>query len=973
MIPVTKIDLKDKDGTVLNTEKKYCRQNILVLPRLNPLEVTENGTYPVPQGFAGNGQVKVSVNPKKETALVVTGNGTYVAPSGTVYTSVVVNVPTEGGGDSTHVHKYTVEVTDPSCTMGGYTTYICECGHSYIAYRTDPLGHSYVDGVCEICGAKAPAVEPDEPEVDTGSYAVIVGDVFGIPYHGSSPTVECPNCLTYYDDGGVLMFTAEAVGSGVIRLTRHDSLIGEYTVTVASVEVYDYDLKIGEEFSVVYDGSSPSVECPSCLTYYDDGGEFVFTAAIVGTGTLRLYRSDSLIASYTIRVSEKNVGSDTHVHSFTHSVTPPTCTEGGYTTHTCTICEFSYRDTPVAARHTPGEPVRVREATCCIPPEYVVSCTRCGQEIYRYEDDGEFAEHIADGGRITTPATCIKTGIKTYRCRECDTWIREEIVPATGVHTYSDVVTPPTCTEGGYTTRTCTVCGHSYNYEDTDPTGHNFMGGWYVAIAAECESQGLEKRVCLNDGCNHEETRAIPATGHKWGEPYESSAFSSGYGQRCTVCGELNELTMPQCQHSEYTAQVTLQPTCIHDGATTFTCSKCGHKWTEPITATGIHDYVAVVTPATCTKGGYTTHTCSRCKDTYVSDETDPNGHNFAGGWVVTKAATCTESGTEKRTCLTCGHFETRTVVATGHKYKTTVTAPTCTAKGYTTHTCTVCGHSYTDSEKAALGHSRGTPVRIREATCTVPAQYAVYCTRCGVEVDRYEDDGEFADHIADGGRVTTAATCVTTGIRKYYCRECDTWIRDEKIPATGIHSYTDSVTLPTCTEYGYTTHTCTVCGHSYTDEETDPNGHNFVGGWQTDEAPTCTSGGSEKRICLTCGHTEYRDVDSTGHDWGFAYTVAADCESGGYDVYECSNCGETYTANETDPNGHNFVGGWTTDEEPTCTSSGTESRTCLNCGATESRSIDPLGHDWVEYPDPSASSGVSRYCTRCEDVEEDV
>ena len=42
MIPVTKIDLKDKDGTVLNTEKKYCRKNILVLPKLNPLEVTDH-------------------------------------------------------------------------------------------------------------------------------------------------------------------------------------------------------------------------------------------------------------------------------------------------------------------------------------------------------------------------------------------------------------------------------------------------------------------------------------------------------------------------------------------------------------------------------------------------------------------------------------------------------------------------------------------------------------------------------------------------------------------------------------------------------------------------------------------------------------------------------------------------------------------------------------------------------------------
>lgn len=930
MIPVTKIDLKDKDGTLLNTEKKYCRQNILVLPKLNPLEVTENGTYPVPQGFAGNGQVKVSVNPKKETALIVTGNGTYIAPPGTVYTSVVVNVPTGGSGDSPHVHKYTSEVTEPSCTMGGYTTYICECGHSYIADMTAPLTHSYVDGVCVRCGEKVPTVEPDEPEVDTGSYAMIVGDVFSISYHGSSPDVVCPSCLTYYDDGGVLVFTAEAAGSGVIRLTRNDSLIGEYTVTVAAVEVYDYDLKIGEEFSVVYDGSSPTVECPSCLTYYDDGGEFVFTAAIVGTGTLRLYRSDSLIASYTIRVSEKNVGSDTHVHSFTHTVTPPTCTEAGYTTHTCTICGFSYRDTPVAARHVPGEPVRVREATCCIPPEYVVYCTRCGQEIYRYEDDGEFAEHIADGGRVTkqptcteagvrtyycrecstwmreepvapeghkyvsvvtsatcttggyathtcekcghtytsgnvpalghTPGeavkvreetctvpaeyatycircgieldryeddgefaehiadggrvtkepTCVATGIRKYYCRECSTWVKDEVIPATGIHSYKAVVTPPTCTDRGYTTHTCAVCGASYTDSETEATGHNFMGGWFVAIAAACEAPGVEKRVCLNNGCNHEETRAIPATGHRWGEPYESNEFSSGYGKKCTVCGELHELTMPECQHSSYSTKITTQPTCIKDGVTTFTCNKCGDTWTEPISATGIHNYVAVVTPPTCTLGGYTTHTCLMCHDSYRDSETDPNGHNFAGGWVIDKAPTCDAEGAMHRTCLTCGHTETASIPATGHDYSADVTDPTCTAEGYTTYTCVKCGDSYISDYTDALGHDEGAPTVTREPTCTVPVEYATYCTRCGIELDRWEDDGEFADHIEDGGRTTREPDCTTRGIITYRCRECDTWLREEYIDALG-HDWRDPEPDPSVSSG--TSITCNRCG----------------------------------------------------------------------------------------------------------------------------------------------------------------
>lgn len=42
------------------------------------------------------------------------------------------------------------------------------------------------------------------------------------------------------------------------------------------------------------------------------------------------------------------------------------------------------------------------------------------------------------------------------------------------------------------------------------------------------------------------------------------------------------------------------------------------------------------------------------------------------------------------------------------------------------------------------------------------------------------------------------------------------------------VHSFTDIVTAPTCTEKGYTTHTC-VCGYVYKDSYVDALGHNYV------------------------------------------------------------------------------------------------------------------------------------------------
>ena len=50
-----------------------------------------------------------------------------------------------------HEHSYTAVVTAPTCTEGGYTTYTCECGDTYVADETAALGHSWKGTGCENC------------------------------------------------------------------------------------------------------------------------------------------------------------------------------------------------------------------------------------------------------------------------------------------------------------------------------------------------------------------------------------------------------------------------------------------------------------------------------------------------------------------------------------------------------------------------------------------------------------------------------------------------------------------------------------------------------------------------------------------------------------------------------------------------------------------------------------------------------
>ena len=107
-------------------------------------------------------------------------------------------------------------------------------------------------------------------------------------------------------------------------------------------------------------------------------------------------------------------------------------------------------------------------------------------------------------------------------------------------------------------------------------------------------------------------------------------------------------------------------------------------------------------------------------------------------------------------------------------------------------------------------------------------------------------------------------------------------------------HSYTAVVTAPTCTEKGYTTHTCS-CGDSYVDTYTDALGHAWDGGTVTKQ-PTATETGIKTYTCTRCSATKtetipagscpsagFTDVPGEGN-WahaGIDYCVASGLMSG--------------------------------------------------------------------------------------------
>ncbi len=67
----------------------------------------------------------------------------------------------------------------------------------------------------------------------------------------------------------------------------------------------------------------------------------------------------------------------------------------------------------------------------------------------------------------------------------------------------------------------------------------------------------------------------------------------------------------------------------------------------------------------------------------------------------------------------------------------------------------------------------------------------------------------------------------------------------------THQHSYTEAVTEPTCTEQGYTIHTCT-CGDRYVDTYTNALGHKYTN-YVSDGNATCTEDGTKTAACDRC------------------------------------------------------------------------------------------------------------------------
>ena len=669
-------------------------------------------------------------------------------------------------------HAYTEKVIAPTYDSEGITIYTCEtCGYSFFEKTADKLEHHYSADwsyneakhyhACTDAGYESLKID----EADHVFQETVVEPTYE---HGGYTEHICETCGYAYRDK-----ETDPLGHHYSEAWTHDETKHWHACTDVGYE----DLK-GSEANHSFNDvvTAPTFEtsgytthtCETCGYSYVDSQ----TAPLAHNYSDEWTHNETKHWHACTDEGYEDLKSDEADHDFKDVVTEPTYEAGGYTTHTCETCGYSYVD----GQTNPLD--------------------------HHYSEEW--------------------THNQTQHWHACTDVGYEELTTQPQNHSFKDTVVEPTFEHEGYVEHTCEVCGYSYRDQETPALDHHYSESWsrdglthwhactdagyellrgseaahsfqVTVVGPTFEHDGYTDHVCEVCGYSFQDN-IVPALIHQYSDEWSYGA--STHYHACTDEG-YEYLKVDEADH--VFQETVVEPTYEHGGYTEHICETCGYayrdKETDPLghhyseawthdetkhwhacTDVGYedlkgseanHSFNDVVTAPTFETSGYTTHTCETCGYSYVDSQTAPLAHNYSDEWTHNETKhwhACTDEG-----------YEDLKSDEADHDFKDVVTEPTYEAGGYTTHTCETCGYSYVDGQTNPLNH------HYSESWSHDDSTHWHACTDVGYESLKADE----AAHTFSDWVVTIEPTFSTEGKKVKTCTVCGHEI-EETIPATG-------------------------------------------------------------------------------------------------------------------------------------------------------------------------------------------
>ena len=322
----------------------------------------------------------------------------------------------------------------------------------------------------------------------------------------------------------------------------------------------------------------------------------------------------------------KEVNQDTvanHTFGDWTETKPATTTEEGSRERTCSVCEYTQKETiPVHVHSIHDETWKYNDT------EHWQECS-CGEKL-------NVANHIYGDWRETKPATETEAGSRERDCTVCD-YVQTETIPMLKhEHSYGDWQKDKT-----QHWKECR-CG-----EKTEVGNHTF-GDWTITKEPTTTETGSRERTCSI--CKYKQEETIPVHEHSYGDWQKDE---TQHWKECS-CGDKTEVG----NHTFDDWTITKEPTTTETGSRERTCSICKYTQEEtiPVHEHSIHDEAW--------KYDDTEH----WQECSCGERLNVANHIY-GDWRETKPATETEAGSRERDCTVCDYVQTETIPMLEHEH----------------------------------------------------------------------------------------------------------------------------------------------------------------------------------------------------------------------------------------------------------------------------------------------------------------